>query len=109
MNKFCTGNVIKTFSGSIEIVVSVSCDYTNTISFEYERSSSGHHEKSFKAKESCWDCDINDGGRVDTSCKTCKGTGVYMKLIHGMDKAILLAPTVKKYILERLIKDFDFN
>lgn len=108
MSKFNIGNVIKTANGHIEIVTSESGDYYNTISFDHENSSSGHRLKTYMRDEMCWDCDINDGGEADPDCKTCKGSGSYKKKIFGMDKATLLAPTVKEYIMKRLTKNFEF-
>lgn len=106
--KFVTGNVIKTKRGSIEIVSKVTDESTDTISFDRANSCGYHKNKTYERSDSCYDCDINDGGFVDEDCPKCKGTGNYMNTIYGMDKATLLAPNVKEYIIKSLTQNFNF-
>jgi len=102
MRKFHPGNVIKTKEGSIEIVYKVNDDgYTSTIFFDMENASAGHRYKSYE--EELW-CDC---GELD--CENCRTNSPYMVTRHGIEDAELLAPTVKKWIIQSLLKGFDFG
>jgi len=41
--------------------------------------------------------------------ENCKGTGYYKKEKLGMDRAVYLASNVKKYIIGKLLGNFDFK
>lgn len=46
---------------------------------------------------------------TDFDCIDCKGTGYYNKEVIGMDNAaIFIAPNVKQYIIDNLLKNFDW-
>jgi hypothetical protein len=101
MDRFRSGNVIRTKEGSLEIVVDVRTDgYTNVIYVNYAHASGGHRDKTYQREEHCscgmLGCNICDlGERVFTT-------------VYGMEDAVLVAPTVKDWITKTLLKGFDF-
>jgi hypothetical protein len=111
MRKFNTGNVFK-LHGSISIVTGERTvndkKVTDWVCFEYENTSGTTPNITDEVENMCWDCQTNVTENPDYECQKCYGTGYYMKERLGMDKAIFLAPTVKKYILARLLKNFEF-
>jgi len=105
--KFVTGNVFM-LHDSIGIVYRVDSESTHWVSFSYERSSGVTPNVTKTRQEQCWSCTTNDSDEPDYFCENCKGTGYFDTEHIGMDRAILLAPNVKQYILERLTKNFHF-
>lgn len=92
-SRFVTGNVIKTAYGSIEIVTDVRDDgYTTTIPIDYTNSSAGYQAKSYEVEEWCdWYC---------TGCEYCDEGKPYKRTVFGMDKATLVASTIKEWIIK---------
>lgn len=89
--KFATGNVIKTAYGSIEIVTDVRDDgYTTTIPIDYTNSSAGHQAKSYEVDEWCYCGD----------CEYCNEDKPSKRIVFGMDKATLVARTIKEWIIK---------
>jgi hypothetical protein len=97
--RFVTGNVIRTAYNSIEIVVSVGKDgYTNTIPIDCENCNIGHRYKTYDEEYFC-ECG---------SCDSCDNNEPITKTIYGMDKAVLLSPTIKDWIMKNLTNNFGF-
>ena len=82
---------------------------TDWVSFESENVSGTTSNETELINETCWECDTNDSEYRDYDCEYCKGTGTYKKERLGMDRATYLAPNVKKYIIDKLLGNFDFN
>jgi len=101
MEKFVTGNVIRTRSGSLQIVSDTRTDYINTIFFDSSNSSAGHRKEDYQMDNCCY-CG------PDPDCPDCKGTGEYKTTIYGYIHFTLVAHTVKDYILTGLTKNFEF-
>jgi len=95
--KFIQGNVIKTAYGSIEIVTSVKDDgYTNTIPIDATNCSAGHRPDTYE--DEVW-CDCG-------SCENCDSGKPYKTTMYGMDKAVLVANTVKEWIIKSTTQKF---
>jgi hypothetical protein len=106
--EYRTGNVFKLYD-SLCIVTRVNKDTTDWVSFDYENMSGSYSNKTYMRNEMCWNCETNSSDYADYDCETCKGSGEYKKEILGMDVAKMLAPNVKKYIISKLLGNFDFN
>lgn len=107
MTPFRTGNVVKIPVLGIVIITKVTDDYANWISFDHENSSGGGKMKDYIREESCF-CNEQNDGRYDEDCPDCKGTGSYKLKIDGLEKAKVLAPNVKAYIIQSLTKNFNW-
>jgi len=110
--KYSTGNVLKTKYGSIIIITKVGTgvqypedDYYSWISFDSTNVSGGSY---FKTREKVVSCEDQCGHRCEDEDCECKGTGKYPRTDYGLDKATLLGSTVKDYIMNSLLKNFDF-
>jgi uncharacterized protein YodC (DUF2158 family) len=102
IDKFRTGNVIRTKGGSIEIVTSVKSDgYTTTIFYDHENSEAGHRYETYTEEEYC-DCNMLD-------CEFCNEDKPYIRTIYGMEDAELVANTVKDWITKSLFKNFEIT
>ena len=106
--EYRTGNVFK-LHNSMCIVTRVNKETTEWVSFEYENMSGSFSNKSHTKKAMCWNCETNSSEYADYECETCKGSGEFDEKILGMDAATMLAPNVKKYIISKLLGNFDFN
>jgi hypothetical protein len=110
--KFRTGNVFK-LHDSLCIVTGERTingrKITDWVSFDSEACSGSTPNVTELVEEMCWECDTNDSEYADYECENCKGTGYYKKERLGMDRAVYLAPNVKKYIIGKLLGNFDFN
>ena len=102
MNRFYPGNVIRTKNNMLEIVYSVdSTGYTSTVFVDIENGSAGHRDKTYTKKEYC-DCGMLD-------CEYCREGKPFIRIIYGMEDAVLVAHTVKEWITKSLAKGFDFE
>lgn len=91
--KFMKGNVIRTPSGSIEIVIDVKDDgYTNTIPITSTNCEIGRRAKTYVEKEYSYDEDNEP----------------YKRTVYGMDKCELVAYTIKEWIIQSYTKNFGF-
>lgn len=106
MDKFRTGNVVKTQHGYIVIISNYTKDYTSWISFDFAGSSGGHKNEDEEVDETCWDCQENS--YPNTECEVCGGTTTYKKIRRGFNHSTILASCVKDYIMTRLLKNFEF-
>jgi len=110
--EFRTGNVFK-LNNYLHIVTGERTingrKITDWVSFDFENVSGSTPNETEIKKEMCWECDTNDSEYADYECENCKGTGYYDDERLGMDKAIYLAPNVKKYIIDKMLGNFDFN
>ena len=101
MNRFRSGNVIRTKDGSLEIVVSVKADgYTNVIYVNYSHMSGGHRDKTYQQEDTCT-CGM-------LGCEICDLGEKVFTTVYGMEDAVLVAPTVKDWITRTLLKGFEF-
>lgn len=100
MAKFRTGNVIKNSYGHIVIVTKVTDKNVHWISFDCDNCS-GISSKEDEIKVITCDC-YND------FCEKCNETGIYNQITPGFNNSILLGKTVKDYIINSLIKNFNF-
>lgn len=105
MEKFKSGNVIKTPSGGIEIVTRVDSKLVHTIPLDFEAATVSHSAEDYVENCQCF-CDEGNGGQYDPDCEDCKGTGSYKRERFGYNRSKLLARTVKEYILKSLTKNF---
>jgi len=106
MREFSTGNVIKNRRGTIEIVSNTNkTDYIETIFLDHSNASAGHRKEDYDIENTCHNC---DNCNPDPECELCKGTGTYKTTIYGYKHSVLIASTVKQYILNSLTKNFNF-
>lgn len=108
MSNFKIGNIVKKENGSIIIITKVKSETTDWIAFDSNNVSGTTNNKTYTKEDLCWTCDVNDGGKSDSCCETCNGTGTYLKTFNGLDKAVLIGNNVKEYILKSVLKNFDF-
>ena len=78
-----TGNIYKTFHGSVIIITKVTDDYVHWISATHANSSGGTNKLTTVKEVSC-DCLI-DCCEPSIDCPDCKGTGTMEKTIYGME------------------------
>lgn len=110
--KFRAGNIFKLHNSMCVVIGERTVNgrkVTDWVSFEYEGTSGCTPNKTELVDEMCWECDTNDSEYADYECENCKGTGSYKKERDGMDRAIFLAPNAKKYIIDKMLGNFDFN
>ena len=111
MREFRKGNVFKLYD-SLHIVTGERTingrKITDWVSFDCENCSGSTPNETELVNEMCWECDTNDSEYADYECENCKGTGYYKAERFGMDKAIYLAPNDKKYIIDKMLGNFDF-
>lgn len=110
--EFRTGNVFKLNDSICIVIVERAVDnrkLTEWISFDYTNCKGITPNITELVDEMCWECDTNDSEYEDFECENCKGTGYFKKERLGMDRAVFLAYTVKDYIVDRLLKNFDFR
>ncbi len=113
------GNLIRSphHSNEVELIIKIdkpalnSTDnrtYFTTIPIDTNRTTIGRWDKNHEREEQCYDCDAHIG-YPQSDCKTCKGKGTYSKTVLGMESAELLASNVKEYIMDRVLKNFEFK
>lgn len=102
-----TGNIYKTFHGSVIIINKVTDDYVHWISATHANSSGGTQILTTEAVVDCH-CVSECCGMTDLDCPDCNATGKITKITYGMDKATYLADNMFDYIKDRLLKNFDF-
>lgn len=99
--RFRKGNVIKNYNGDIEIVISVHSDgYTNTIPIDSQNCEIGRRDETYETDDER-DCDTID-------CEYCENNKTHKRKVYGMDSCVLLAYTVKDWIIKSMTKDFGF-
>jgi hypothetical protein len=108
MKKFQTGNVVENGYGHILIIYDEREDNTVWVSFDTPNCSGVTRNETYTVRENCM-CSYNNTGCPIEDCFMCHGKGRYEKIYFGMDKAKLLAPCVKDYILKRLTKNFNWG
>jgi len=114
MEKFNTGNVVKLASGSLVIITGYRnitrtnlsykvCDY---VFVNFSNMSGCSRIDTITSKESC-SCSMVNGTPID-DCEDCDGKGKFIETREGMDKAKLVASTVKDWIVDTLTSKFNF-
>jgi len=112
MREYRNGNVYKLHDSMFIITGERTINgkkITDWVSFEHEAMSGCTPNETELVSEMCWECDTNDSEYPDYECENCKGTGYYKKERLGMDRATYLASSVKKYIIDKMLGNFDFN
>lgn len=117
--KFEIGNIIlsPSFKNRVEIIIGINFDNLskkksyNCIFIDSNNCFLSHPEFTEMVNSqslcSCYESDENSNNLID--CPKCLGTGYYKIEVDGMDKAILLASNIKEYIMDRLLKNFEFH
>lgn len=117
MTKFHVGNVIRNPHGHLEIVTDVhwgvpgKSDYVRTVSFDAQNSSGGGDIDDVTTEESCG-CWLNydmESGEADPDCSDCHGTKRWNRFRPGYNRATVLAPCVRDFIIRRLMKNFNID
>jgi hypothetical protein len=99
MNRFSIGNVVKTKYGSIGIVTKIANDgYVSMVSYDHTNVSSGYRDKTYT--EEVW-CDCGD-------CENCRQNKPYIRTVYGMEDSVLIANTVKDWIINSVTSNFKF-
>ena len=107
--EFLKGNVIKSPYGRIEIVIEVKDDYISTIPIDSTNTTMGYTRHNEKRKTRC-ECiyELIDQSLMD-ACDKCNGTGEVEYEVLGFENATFIASTVKEYIINSLLKNFDIK
>jgi hypothetical protein len=102
---FRSGNVIKTPTGEIAIVISVSDSTMGTIPFAYEnmKVTSSMDDYTHVARCGC----VNEYLTAEDDCERCHGSGKVAEDRLGYGRSVILAPTVEAFIRKRLMRLFD--
>ena len=106
--KFKTGNVVKLSSGYLVIISEVTSVGASWVSFNTTNSSGFTKAITLIDKIPCNCIYNNDDGLYEEDCEDCKGTGTYVVVRDGMDKAKVVGENVKEYIIKKLTKNFDW-
>lgn len=114
MEKFKTGNVVRLESGSLVVICgyryissrqwpndpNLNYDVCDYIFVEHSNSSGSSRVDKITKEEWCC-CNLQNGYHED-DCEDCGGSGKFISTDNGMEKATLVAPSIKDWISNTL-------